>query len=537
MMEREELIPDRRSRPEKSERKKYVVKACDRCRRRKQRCSGTFPRCSSCQNSEHECRYREEGDRRKTGLNWREERRSLFARLTEVEEQSKNVMHTRRKAKSLNTSSRPENNLGRSSSSSRTSDIPDRESLDFIAEHYEPVKDSDGQDDSTGPDEFDASDGSDLEPFGTGTLALHPSGKLYLSPEGTFYRPGQIPTVARSSETVSEASSMRMPLSTIPRPSHSPSSDSTLLHAPPMLITEPFASLASLSWQDEGTDFTPELPAPPVITPMAHQSFYLPGWLEKQQHERWLKAFFRSTATFGMNYFEEEFMRAMREDPLSKQFYYSPLLHLAALGIGARYDLSRNPVPSNVEFHKRGEELIEEAQKMMLSEAENPCLGTIIGLIMLSIYYFGMMRDQAATNVYAIAAFAVQEFRLHRRCDTQLKQIGLSPGGKLDIARRDVFGFFQNFSCWWTNYFGRSSLNLAVETDQKAPFLHRSGNTTTFLISLSFRFHCHLSQIGHELVFCQHAWRAKPLKRLEYARNLSKKLLNWYVNYSSITFF
>lgn len=43
-----------------------------------------------------------------------------------------------------------------------------------------------------------------------------------------------------------------------------------------------------------------------------------------------------------------------------------------------------------------------------------------------------------------------QDWRLHRRCDQQLAELGLGVDSELDIARRDVYGAATNL-CKWRN--------------------------------------------------------------------------------------
>lgn len=41
-----------------------------------------------------------------------------------------------------------------------------------------------------------------------------------------------------------------------------------------------------------------------------------------------------------------------------------------------------------------------------------------------------------------------QDWRLHRRCDQQLAELGLGVDSELDIARRDVYGAATNLCEW-----------------------------------------------------------------------------------------
>lgn len=185
------------------------------------------------------------------------------------------------------------------------------------------------------------------------------------------------------------------------------------------------------------------------ITVPAHEAPYLPGPLEPTNHLRLLDFFFAYTPTFGMYNFKVQFMVSMQTDPMREHFYFSPLLHLVCLGIGSRYELGRispNTWNSSQEYSQRGEVFTERARAMINSETESPSLGTIIALIFLSIYCFAMMNDQSASNYFAIAVFLVQDFRLHRKYDEQLRASGLEVDCELDITRRDVYGFMCDFS-------------------------------------------------------------------------------------------
>lgn len=44
----------------------------------------------------------------------------------------------------------------------------------------------------------------------------------------------------------------------------------------------------------------------------------------------------------------------------------------------------------------------------------------------------------------AMAMNLAQDWRLHRRCDQQLAELGLGVDSELDIARRDVYGAATN---------------------------------------------------------------------------------------------
>lgn len=396
-------------------------------------------------------------------------------------------------------------------------------------------------------DSRDADEASDEEPFGTGALILSPDGNLHLGAEATFFRPRHF---------------------LIP---HSSSASATLLHHD---AYDPRGQKDKSNVPDDlfegflfaGTGGTQSSRDTGRVSPATEATFaphevpYLPASLEKSTHQHLLHLFFAYTPTFGMNSFQEQFTLSMRTDPMRKQLYFSPLLHLVCLGIGSRYQVGRfhseSTQFSGEEYATRGHCFIERARAMVDSEADAPTLGTIIALVFLSIYCFGMMSDQAASNYYAIAIFLVQEFRLHRRCDEQLRALGLEPDSELDVARRDVYGFVRNFSeclwcffprrisltnlflshtllhgllagSWWTNYFARLSLNLSAEENQRPPFLRTSSDPAIRTVSIAFRKHCQLSNIGHKIVFCNHFMRASFNERLTLAKRLGDDLLAW----------
>lgn len=210
------------------------------------------------------------------------------------------------------------------------------------------------------------------EPFGTGALVLSADGNLHLGAEATFYRPGLFP---------------------IPRS----------YVAAEALIDLGGSNQPPDALRGGGGEFLDDesSPTPYSEMPPPHEATYLPYPLDPSLHQQLLDLFFAFTSPFGMNSFKTQFMASMRRDPTKKQLYFSPFLHLVCLGIGSRYNLagqSAGYYTSSQDFLERGEIFIDRARAMADSETQSPTLGTILGLVYLSIHCYGMMKEWVEIN-------------------------------------------------------------------------------------------------------------------------------------------
>lgn len=254
----------------------------------------------------------------------------------------------------------------------------------------------------SGPGNDDGTVENTTKPVGIGTMVLSQSGSLELDPELTFFRPG-IPFKMKS------------------------------LGA---LQGMPFESL---SYQDN-------------ITWLPHQAPYLPLPVDRELHDHLLDLCFDFGISFGMNAFKDEFIKDMQTQKTKPNHYFSPLLHLSCLAVGYRY-LSVNKQIAFLQTLQDMDKssdislvLIAKARVIAEEEVCEPSLVTILGLLVLSLSCFGMAFDRVGTMYYSMAMSLAQEFRVHQRCDEQLKKKHLLPGCKLDVLRRDICGFLQIYS-------------------------------------------------------------------------------------------
>ncbi|KAL1413326.1 hypothetical protein Q8F55_001085 [Vanrija albida] len=315
----------------------------------------------------------------------------------------------------------------------------------------------------------------DWDPFGVGRLALSQNGALHLYPAATFYSPAHM---APDWEKALEA-----------------------------------------------------LIAGPVNRP-GYLAPYLPFPLAPEHHTALIDLCFSHMLSFGMNSFKDKFIAEMRQDPMGKTAYFSPMLHLAVLGVGFRY--FRDPEGVGMYYSgegasNRGEVFIEKAMTMVMDEVRDPRLSVILGLLLLCGYNVGVMKDPVASSLYAMAVHVALEMRLHRRCDTQLHELGLDVDSDLDIARRDVFGYSLNLMAWYTTYMGQPPLPLCDGADQRSPYI-RSDLSDPAEVEISEVFHhlAQLSDFGLQALQTNHWMRAPMQERASRVRAITSRLEAWH---------
>lgn len=123
---------------------------------------------------------------------------------------------------------------------------------------------------------------------------------------------------------------------------------------------------------------------------------YLPFPLAPEHHTALIDLCFSHMLSFGMNSFKDKFITEMRQDPMGKTAYFSPMLHLAVLGVGFRY--FRDPEGVGMYYSgegasNRGEVFIEKAMTMVMDEVRDPRLSVILGLLLLCGYNVGVMKE------------------------------------------------------------------------------------------------------------------------------------------------
>lgn len=135
--------------------------------------------------------------------------------------------------------------------------------------------------------------------------------------------------------------------------------------------------------------------------------------------------------------------------------------------------------------------------------------------------------------------------RLHRRCDTQLHELGLDVDCELDIARRDVFGYSLNLStwdhltpcdanltvAWYTTYMGQPPLPLCDGADQRSPYI-RSDLSNPAEVEISEVFHhlVQLSDFGLQALQTNHWMRAPMQERASRVRAITSRLEAWHAS-------
>jgi hypothetical protein len=123
---------------------------------------------------------------------------------------------------------------------------------------------------------------------------------------------------------------------------------------------------------------------------------YLPFPLDPVHHALLLDACFSHLFSFGRTAFRDKFEAEMEADPMQCGNHFSPMLHLAILGIGWRY-VTDEPVTRTyyceTNVARRGEAFIEKGLQLMMGEVSDPRLSTVIGLIALSEYHTGMLKE------------------------------------------------------------------------------------------------------------------------------------------------
>jgi hypothetical protein len=180
-------------------------------------------------------------------------------------------------------------------------------------------------------------DDSDTQPFETGRLMLSNTGNLHLSPSATFYHPAYA------------VADHNLP---VPDPEGSPLAGN--------------------------------------LAP------FLPFAMAPDHHSMLLDLAFDRQLNFGVNPFKQEFLAAMKKDPNARCWYYSPLLHLSALGIGWRYCIDRDLVRMyhpDGDYEQRGFAFANKARDLLLAEAMAPLLSTILALVCQTIFNVGMVNE------------------------------------------------------------------------------------------------------------------------------------------------
>jgi len=186
---------------------------------------------------------------------------------------------------------------------------------------------------------------AELAPFGTGRFVLAPTGNLHLYPAATFYFPAHL--------------------------------------AP--------------DWQKALDPIAPGAPGSSSRPQRrGYLAPYLPFPLDPVHHAMLLDACFSHLFSFGRNSFRDKFEAEMEDDPMQRGSYFSPMLHLAILGIGWRYMTDERVARiyySEAKVPHRGEEFIEKALQMVVEEVSDPRLSTVMGLITLSEFHTGMLKE------------------------------------------------------------------------------------------------------------------------------------------------
>jgi hypothetical protein len=117
--------------------------------------------------------------------------------------------------------------------------------------------------------------------------------------------------------------------------------------------------------------------------------------------------------------------------------------------------------------------------------------------------------------------------RLHRRCDMQLAELGMSVDGELDVARRDVYGLALNLSAWYATYVGQDPLPLREHADQRPPLIRTDLIGAERVASEMSHHHVQMSSYGLEALYVNHTLAVTMRTRVARVKALWEKMRAW----------
>ncbi|WVQ82905.1 hypothetical protein IAT38_005041 [Cryptococcus sp. DSM 104549] len=312
----------------------------------------------------------------------------------------------------------------------------------------------------------------EFDPFQTGCLILSSTGNLHLHPSATFYQPAS-------------------------------------------LIPEWETALQSLPKR--------RVPLPGYL------ASYLPFPMMAEHHARLIDFAFEGLLSFGAAPFKDRFVQGMNLDPDVHGLYFSPILHLCVLGIGWRYCQDLDVISMyypGTDPTLRGDDFMDMARDMVLKESNSVQLSNILSAFFLALYYVGCHKDSMSGMV---GQFQCMDLRLHKRCDEQLRDLGLAPDSELDIARRDVWGFALNLCAWWATFYGQPALSLVThKADQRLPRIqYDAPDEQTRLLSIMACHQVELSPYGLDALEINHVMKLPMEMRVKQVRAITEHMVRW----------
>ncbi|ORY50689.1 hypothetical protein BCR35DRAFT_356107 [Leucosporidium creatinivorum] len=403
---------------ERKPKKPRVTVACNICRKKRGRCDGLKPTCSTCAAAGVACEYDMAGDKRKPYT--KSVVQALQLRIDTLESQLAAALASNTSAAGPSGTVTP----------SGTHQLPNGATLMASGSLSFPPGTFNGPQLAPRPVQLDAFQGG---------LALNAHGEL------RFYGP---------------TSSYRAVLSS--------TSSATPTSPPPV----PLQAIRAFSLTR--APIPTAAPAEPALPRR-------PPQLTKEMEARLLRMAFENCFAHYNIVPERAFYRDMQMFPFERTQNYSPFLYNVTLAVGARY-LDARPVeeggdefPAEIcgllgDVETRGDVFVTWARYLLDQEWYNPTLSTIRGLLVLALYLAGRGFDGPCFMFLGLALRLVEDFGCF--LDVHRLSVGAPPGGvseEVAKARRDTF-----FSAFCSDviasmYIGRSITFLPDVIDQQPP--------------------------------------------------------------------
>ena len=269
-------------------------------------------------------------------------------------------------------------------------------------------------------------------------------------------------------------------------------------------------------------------------TPLpGHLASYIPIPMSQSHHAYLVDRAFDTILSFGFNPFKDRFVEVLNTDPDSRGHWFSPVLHICVLGLGWRYcqdETMKAMYYPTTERDKQGDLFMDKARDMIMSDAQRPCIATIWASFCMSLYYVGTLKESLAGVSFMMGQYLCLEFRVHRRCDSQLEALGMAVESELDLARRDVWNFALNFSAWWSTFYAQPPLPMIHSATQRASAAQDDSDQDVRQVSLMASQHGELSKLGHMALSCNHLEFLRLDARVQEVLQIQRDLDEWCFN-------